>query len=160
MTAPAARSVAILGGGKIGEALLSGLLRGERTVDDIVVSEKHPERGTYLEDGFLKWYAARFERKRIEPICRCRRIELIALAIGASQHGVDQLAGAESVAALGELDGLGDCRVSGHASHVQQLIDAESQQVDHIGIETDQSAADSLRENGIERGTLAQHSVD
>lgn len=41
-------TVAILGGGKIGEALLSGLLRGERTPDDIVVSEKHAERASYL----------------------------------------------------------------------------------------------------------------
>ena len=41
-------AVAILGGGKIGEALLSGLLRGDRTPDDVVVSEKHPERAGYL----------------------------------------------------------------------------------------------------------------
>ena len=40
--------LAILGGGKIGEALLSGLLRGTRTPQDIVVSEKHPERAAYL----------------------------------------------------------------------------------------------------------------
>jgi pyrroline-5-carboxylate reductase len=40
--------LAILGGGKIGEAILSGLLRGERTADDIVLCEKHPERAVYL----------------------------------------------------------------------------------------------------------------
>jgi pyrroline-5-carboxylate reductase len=45
-------SIAILGGGKIGEALLSGLLRGERTAADIVVSEKHPERAAYLADTY------------------------------------------------------------------------------------------------------------
>jgi pyrroline-5-carboxylate reductase len=45
-------SIAILGGGKIGEALLSGLLRGERTPADIVVSEKHPERAAYLGEKF------------------------------------------------------------------------------------------------------------
>jgi pyrroline-5-carboxylate reductase len=45
-------SIAILGGGKIGEALLSGLLRGERTAADIVVSEKHPERAGYLSGAF------------------------------------------------------------------------------------------------------------
>lgn len=45
-------SIAILGGGKIGEALLSGLLRGERTTADIVVSEKHPERAAYLSETF------------------------------------------------------------------------------------------------------------
>ena len=43
-------SIAILGGGKIGEALLSGLLRGGE--DDIIVSEKHPERASYLADTY------------------------------------------------------------------------------------------------------------
>jgi pyrroline-5-carboxylate reductase len=45
-------TIAILGGGKIGEALLSGLLRGPRTPSDIVVSEKHPERAGYLAETF------------------------------------------------------------------------------------------------------------
>jgi pyrroline-5-carboxylate reductase len=41
-------TVAILGGGKIGEALLSGLLRGQRGPSDVVMVEKHPERAAYL----------------------------------------------------------------------------------------------------------------
>jgi pyrroline-5-carboxylate reductase len=45
-------TIAILGGGKIGEALLSGLLRGDRSATDIVVSEKHSERGAYLTDTY------------------------------------------------------------------------------------------------------------
>ena len=45
-------TIAILGGGKIGEALLSGLLRGTRTRDDLVVSEKHGDRGAYLTDTY------------------------------------------------------------------------------------------------------------
>jgi pyrroline-5-carboxylate reductase len=45
-------TLAILGGGKIGEALLSGLLRGERTAADIVISEKHPDRARYLADTY------------------------------------------------------------------------------------------------------------
>jgi pyrroline-5-carboxylate reductase len=45
-------TIAILGGGKIGEALLSGLLRGQRTPTDIVVSEKHAERAAYLTETF------------------------------------------------------------------------------------------------------------
>jgi pyrroline-5-carboxylate reductase len=45
-------SIAILGGGKIGEALLSGLLRGERTSGDVVVVEKHPERAAYLAQTY------------------------------------------------------------------------------------------------------------
>jgi pyrroline-5-carboxylate reductase len=44
--------VAILGGGKIGEALLTGLLRGERTPADVVVVEKHPERASYLAETY------------------------------------------------------------------------------------------------------------
>jgi pyrroline-5-carboxylate reductase len=48
----AADVIAILGGGKIGEALLSGLLRGQRTPAEIVVSEKHPERAAYLAETF------------------------------------------------------------------------------------------------------------
>jgi pyrroline-5-carboxylate reductase len=44
--------LAILGGGKIGEALLSGLLRGERSTDDIVLSEKHSERAQYLAERY------------------------------------------------------------------------------------------------------------
>jgi pyrroline-5-carboxylate reductase len=44
--------IAILGGGKIGEALLSGLLRGERHPDDIVVTEKYEERAAFLRDTY------------------------------------------------------------------------------------------------------------
>ena len=43
-----ADTVAILGGGKIGEALLSGLLRGAREPQDVVVSERYPDRVEYL----------------------------------------------------------------------------------------------------------------
>jgi pyrroline-5-carboxylate reductase len=43
-------TLAILGGGKIGEALLAGLLRSGRSADDIVVAEKHPERAAYLSE--------------------------------------------------------------------------------------------------------------
>jgi pyrroline-5-carboxylate reductase len=42
--------LAILGGGKIGEALLSGLLRGEYTPADVVVVEKHTERARQLAE--------------------------------------------------------------------------------------------------------------
>jgi pyrroline-5-carboxylate reductase len=45
-------TLAILGGGKIGEALLSGLLRASRSTDDIVISEKHPERAAYLASTY------------------------------------------------------------------------------------------------------------
>jgi pyrroline-5-carboxylate reductase len=47
-----AGTVAIFGGGKMGEALLSGLLRGDRGADGIVVVEKFAERAAYLIDTY------------------------------------------------------------------------------------------------------------
>ena len=48
---PVAR-IAIIGGGSIGEALLSGLLRAGRQTKDLVVAEKNPERAKYLSDTY------------------------------------------------------------------------------------------------------------
>ncbi|MHC9291032.1 pyrroline-5-carboxylate reductase [Mycobacterium sp. LTG2003] len=44
--------IAIIGGGSMGEALLSGLLRAGRQVKDMVVSEKFPDRAKYLADKY------------------------------------------------------------------------------------------------------------
>jgi pyrroline-5-carboxylate reductase len=44
--------IAIIGGGNIGEALLSGLLRSGRQVKDIVVSERIPARARYLSEKY------------------------------------------------------------------------------------------------------------
>lgn len=44
--------IAIIGGGSIGEALLSGLLRAGRQVKDLVVVERIPERAKYLADNY------------------------------------------------------------------------------------------------------------
>ncbi len=44
--------IAIIGGGSIGEALLSGLLRAGRQVKDLVVAERLPERAKYLADTY------------------------------------------------------------------------------------------------------------
>jgi pyrroline-5-carboxylate reductase len=51
MLCPVAR-IAIIGGGSIGEALLSGLLRAGRQVKDLVVAERVPERAKYLADTY------------------------------------------------------------------------------------------------------------
>src|SRR3954464_14975691 len=40
--------VAVLGAGKIGEALLAGLLAGGRTTDELLFTERHPERAAEL----------------------------------------------------------------------------------------------------------------
>lgn len=44
--------IAIIGGGSIGEALLSGLLRAGRQAKDLVVAEKFPERAKFLADTY------------------------------------------------------------------------------------------------------------
>ena len=44
--------IAIVGGGSIGEALLSGLLRAGRQVKDLVVAERMPDRAKYLADTY------------------------------------------------------------------------------------------------------------
>lgn len=51
MLSPVAR-IAIIGGGSIGEALLSGLLRAGRQVKDLVVAERVPDRAKYLADTY------------------------------------------------------------------------------------------------------------
>lgn len=44
--------IAFIGGGSMGEALLSGLLRAGRQVKDMVVAEKYPDRAKYLADKY------------------------------------------------------------------------------------------------------------
>lgn len=44
--------IAIVGGGSIGEALLSGLLRAGRQVKDLVVAERMPDRAKYLSETY------------------------------------------------------------------------------------------------------------
>jgi pyrroline-5-carboxylate reductase len=73
MTATASGRVAILGGGKIGEALLSGLLRGAYEADGIVVSEKYPGRAEYL--------TATFGVQVLEPAEAVGRAEILILAV-------------------------------------------------------------------------------
>ena len=44
--------IAIIGGGSIGEALLSGLLRAGRQAKDLAVAERNSERAKYLADKY------------------------------------------------------------------------------------------------------------
>ena len=45
-----AERIAILGAGKMGEALLSGLLRSGRPAADLLFTERHPDRSKMLEE--------------------------------------------------------------------------------------------------------------
>src|SRR3954467_10672833 len=47
-----AEKVAILGAGKMGEALLSGLLRSGRPAADLLFTERHPDRSKLLEERY------------------------------------------------------------------------------------------------------------
>jgi len=47
-----AEKVAILGAGKMGEALLSGLLRSGRPAADLLFTERHPDRSKMLEERY------------------------------------------------------------------------------------------------------------
>jgi pyrroline-5-carboxylate reductase len=44
--------VAVLGAGKIGEALVSGLLRAGKPVDEVIVTARRPERAAQLRDRY------------------------------------------------------------------------------------------------------------
>jgi pyrroline-5-carboxylate reductase len=45
-------TVAVLGAGKMGETLMSGLIRAGRAPGDLVFTERHPERRTILESRY------------------------------------------------------------------------------------------------------------
>ncbi|MGQ0844287.1 MAG: pyrroline-5-carboxylate reductase [Sporichthyaceae bacterium] len=47
-----AQRVAVLGGGKMGEALLAGMLRAGRAAADTVVTERHSERAAMLRERY------------------------------------------------------------------------------------------------------------
>ncbi|NUP31915.1 MAG: NAD(P)-binding domain-containing protein, partial [Streptomycetaceae bacterium] len=46
------RRVAVIGAGKIGEALLSGMLRGGKRPDDLIVTARREERARELHDRY------------------------------------------------------------------------------------------------------------
>ena len=73
MTDPAAATIAVLGGGKIGEAMLSGLLRDTRGKDDVVVSEKYAERAQYL--------TATFGVQVLDPVEAVARAGVVIVAV-------------------------------------------------------------------------------
>lgn len=45
-------TIAVLGAGKIGEALLSGLLHGGRSPEDLMFTERYPDRAAQLEQTY------------------------------------------------------------------------------------------------------------
>ena len=62
-------TVAILGAGKLGEALLSGLLRGGHEPDDLVVTARRPERAAELHERHGVPAMSNAEASRRPPRC-------------------------------------------------------------------------------------------
>ncbi|GAA5122773.1 pyrroline-5-carboxylate reductase [Pseudonocardia adelaidensis] len=63
----------MLGAGKIGEALLSGLLAGGRAADDLVFTERHPERAAEL--------TARLGVDAVDVATAARRSDMVVVAV-------------------------------------------------------------------------------
>ena len=51
---PPMGTVAIFGAGVMGETLLSGLLRGGRSADDLVITERRAERAAELTEKYIR----------------------------------------------------------------------------------------------------------
>jgi pyrroline-5-carboxylate reductase len=65
--------VAVLGAGKIGEALLSGLLHSGRRVDDLMFSERHSERSAEL--------TARYGLRSVDIATAAKDADVIIVAV-------------------------------------------------------------------------------
>lgn len=65
--------VAVLGAGKIGEALLTGLLGAGRSADDLVFTERHPERAAEM--------TARHGIAAVDVATAAARAEVIVVAV-------------------------------------------------------------------------------
>ena len=66
-------TIAVLGAGKIGEALLSGLLHGGRSKDDLLFTERHPERAAEL--------TARYGIAGVEVAEAAKRADVLVVAV-------------------------------------------------------------------------------
>ncbi|HJQ45423.1 MAG TPA: pyrroline-5-carboxylate reductase [Amycolatopsis sp.] len=66
-------TIAVLGAGKIGEALLSGLLHGGRNADELLFTERHPERAAEL--------TARYGIAGVEVAEAAKRADVLVVAV-------------------------------------------------------------------------------
>ena len=84
--------IAIIGGGSMGEALLSGILRAGRDAKDVVVSERVPDRADYLS----RTYAVR--AVSIEEAVENSAFVILAVKPGDVESVVTQIASAATQA--------------------------------------------------------------
>lgn len=74
-------TVAVVGAGKIGEALLSGLLHAGRGVDELMFTERHPERAAEL--------TARYGIPAVEVAEAAKRANVLVIAV--KPQDIDQV---------------------------------------------------------------------
>ncbi|MCV7158656.1 pyrroline-5-carboxylate reductase [Mycolicibacterium brisbanense] len=84
--------IAIIGGGSMGEALLSGLLRAGRQVKDLVVAEKHPDRAKYLAEKYSVLVTS------VADAADNADYVIVAVKPSDVEYVVDEVAGAASAA--------------------------------------------------------------
>jgi pyrroline-5-carboxylate reductase len=72
-------TVAILGAGKMGEALLSGLLRAGSSPSDLLLTERHPERAAILE--------SRYDVRAVSTAEAARSADTLLLAVKPQEMG-------------------------------------------------------------------------
>lgn len=84
--------IAIIGGGSMGEALLSGLLRAGRQVKDLVVAEKHPDRAKYLAEKYSVLVTS------VADAADNAAYVIVAVKPGDVEYVVDEVAGAAAEA--------------------------------------------------------------
>ncbi|UQS22184.1 pyrroline-5-carboxylate reductase [Amycolatopsis thermalba] len=65
--------IAVLGAGKIGEALLAGLLQGGRSAEELLFTERHPERAAEL--------TARYGIAGVEVTEAAKRADVLVVAV-------------------------------------------------------------------------------
>ncbi|HEY3262713.1 MAG TPA: pyrroline-5-carboxylate reductase [Pseudonocardiaceae bacterium] len=66
-------TIAVLGAGKIGEALLSGLLKGGRSADDLTFTERHPEHAAEL--------TKRYGVRAVDAATAARESDVVVVAV-------------------------------------------------------------------------------
>lgn len=65
--------IAVLGAGKIGEALLSGLLHGGRRAEELMFAERHPERSAEM--------TARYGIRAVEVAAAAKEADVLIVAV-------------------------------------------------------------------------------
>jgi hypothetical protein len=85
--------------------------------------------------------------------------QVASLAIEPAQHGVGQLARAQSVTLFGEFHGLCDRGVWRYATHVDQLLGSKAQEVRQVRIEPREPPADAFAQEQVEPRAATQEAV-